>query len=119
MTHSQFLPITFYQPLLQGWDSTRISVQGYKLDIYGRRILTGYGFTHLPMRAGHYTLEVPMWIPTGPPDVELEKFLLGVYVDEHSAILIIIIPIFLTTIFCDLFLLYMGFDAFKCTVDSF
>ena len=45
-----------------------------------------------------------MWIPTGPPDVELEKFLLGVYADVHNAkhILSTIIPLSLTTIFCDL-----------------
>ena len=56
----------------------RISVQGFKLDMYGRRILTGYGFTHLPLKPGWYpSLEIPMWLPTGPPNIELENFLLG------------------------------------------
>ena len=53
-------PLVFNHPLdchfaevgLQGWGAPRISLQVYRMDWCGRKILAGYGFAHLPMLPG-------------------------------------------------------------------
>eukprot|EP01031_Cornospumella_fuschlensis_P046503 gene46503-56943_t len=45
---------------LQGWGAPRIAFQVYRLDIHNRRLLSGYGFTHLPCSPGLHTLSVPL-----------------------------------------------------------
>lgn len=62
---------------LQGWGAPRLSVQCYRMDWHGRKILAGYGFVHLPITPGQHRLEVNIWRPVGTPDQELESFLLG------------------------------------------
>ncbi len=53
-------------------------IQASKLDIYGRKILCGYGFTDLPSVPGYSKLTIPLWRPTGSVEQELDSFLLGV-----------------------------------------
>lgn len=62
---------------LQGWGFPRLTVQSFRLDWYGRRILTGYGFVHIPISPGTHVLEVHLWRPVGSADQELRSFLLG------------------------------------------
>jgi B9 domain-containing protein 2 len=67
-----FLPFN-----LQGWGAPRISMQCFRLDVHGRRLLCGYGFAHLPTTPGFHRVEVSMWRPVGTPWQELEAFLIG------------------------------------------
>eukprot|EP01036_Dinobryon_divergens_P023044 gene23044-31360_t len=68
----------FAEAGLSGWGSIRIALQCYKLDWCGRRILSGYGFCHLPTTPGyHKSVAVELWRPTGTPDEELNFYLLG------------------------------------------
>ena len=62
---------------LQGWGAPRLTVQCYRLDWHGRRILAGYGFAHLPIAPGPHRLEISLWRPIGTPEQELTAFLLG------------------------------------------
>lgn len=62
---------------LQGWGSSRISIQGFRMDNYGRRILCGYGFVHLPSIPGRHKLEIQCWRPLGSPEQEAGAFFLG------------------------------------------
>jgi B9 domain-containing protein 2 len=61
----------------QGWGAPRLTVQCYRLDWHGRRILAGYGFAHLPIASGPHRLEISLWRPIGTPEQELTAFLLG------------------------------------------
>eukprot|EP00984_Skeletonema_dohrnii_P017048 scaffold7682_cov137-Skeletonema_dohrnii-CCMP3373.AAC.2 len=55
----------------------RIIVQVWTLDSYGRSILAGYGFTHLPTNPGEHELEINCWKPTnGSIREKLEEFFL-------------------------------------------
>ena len=71
------IDVHFAEAGIQGFGGPRIAVQSYKMDWHGRRILIGYGFTHLPTSPGYHRLEVPLWRPSGNPEQELEAFLLG------------------------------------------
>ena len=56
----------------------RIIVQVWTLDSYGRSILAGYGFTHLPTNPGEHELEINCWKPTnGSIREKLEEFFLS------------------------------------------
>lgn len=78
-------PLVFNHPLdchfaevgLQGWGAPRISLQVYRMDWCGRKILAGYGFAHLPMLPGCHKLEIPLWRPIGTNSQELKAFMLG------------------------------------------
>lgn len=80
---TEFLPFNhpidlhFAEAGLQGFGAPRISFQSYRMDMYGRRILVGYGFVHLPLSPGFHRIEIPLWRPTGSPEQELDGFLLG------------------------------------------
>jgi len=65
------------QAASQSGGSPRMTLQTYKLDMYGRRILCGYGFAHIPITTGHHVLEVDMWRPSGTPEQELGAAFLG------------------------------------------
>ena len=52
-------------------------MQVWELDEYGRSILSGYGFTHLPTNPGYHELEVRCWRPSGSLREELQSFFLG------------------------------------------
>lgn len=62
---------------MQGWGSPRISFQVFRLDWFGRRVLAGYGFVHIPLSPGRHIVEVNLWRPLGTPDQEVRSFLLG------------------------------------------
>ena len=47
------------------------------MDIYGRKLMHGYGFEHIPLTPGKHRLEVCLWRPAGTPDQELDSFMLG------------------------------------------
>jgi hypothetical protein len=47
------------------------------MDIYGRRILVGYGFSHFPVTPGAHRIEICLWRPSGSPEQELDAALLG------------------------------------------
>lgn len=56
----------------------RIIVQVWTLDSYGRSMLAGYGFTHLPTNPGEHELEIHCWKPTnGTIREKLEELFLG------------------------------------------
>lgn len=56
----------------------RIIVQVWTLDSYGRSMLSGYGFTHLPTNPGEHELTINCWKPTnGTIREKLEEFFLG------------------------------------------
>ncbi len=56
----------------------RIIVQVWTLDSYGRSMLAGYGFTHLPTNPGEHELEINCWKPTnGTIKEKLEEVFLG------------------------------------------
>jgi hypothetical protein len=74
ISYYNFLPNSAYT---QGWGSPRISIQSFRLDWLGRRILHGYGFSHIPMNPGSHCIEVSLWRPIGTPDQELRAYLLG------------------------------------------
>ena len=71
------IDIHFAEAGLQGFGGPRVAVQSYKMDWHGRRILSGYGFIHLPTSPGYHRLEISLWRPSGNPEQELEAFLLG------------------------------------------
>ena len=71
------IDVHFAEAGLQGFGGPRIAMQSYKMDWHGRRILLGYGFTHLPTSPGYHRLEIPLWRPSGNQEQELEAFLLG------------------------------------------
>jgi hypothetical protein len=49
----------------------------FRLDWFGRRILSGYGFTHIPLQSGSHFLQIPLWRPCGNSEQELRAFLMG------------------------------------------
>lgn len=61
----------------QGFGGCHISVQCFQLDWLGRRVLSGYGFSHMPTTAGFHRLSISVWRPVGTAAQELEAFLLG------------------------------------------
>ncbi len=63
--------------MYQGWGSPRVSIQSFRLDWLGRKILNGYGFAHLPLSPGKHVLEINLWRPIGTPNQELRAYLLG------------------------------------------
>ena len=65
------------QAAMQGWGSPRISIQTYRLDMYGRRLLSSYGFAHIPLRNGAHKVSIQLWRPAGTPEQELSALLLG------------------------------------------
>jgi hypothetical protein len=65
------------QASFQSGGTPRITVQTYRLDVYGRRIMSGYGFAHIPTSSGHYNIEIPLWRPSGTPEQELAARYLG------------------------------------------
>lgn len=71
------LDLHFAEAGLQGWGGPRIAFQSYRLDCYGRRILSGYGFAHLPTSQGLHRVEVQLWRPIGSPEQEMDAFMLG------------------------------------------
>lgn len=66
-----------YRLASQGWGAPRITVQCYRMDWHGRRLLSGYGFAHLPSTAGPHRIEICLWRPIGSNEQELESYLLG------------------------------------------
>lgn len=62
---------------LQGWGALRIAVQVFRLDAFGRKLLGGYGFGHLPFTPGMHSVEVHLWRPLGSMEQEMAAFLLG------------------------------------------
>lgn len=71
------IDLHFSEAGLHGWGAPRLAMQTYRLDMYGRMILVGYGFSHLPTSPGMHRLEINMWRPIGSPEQELDAFLLG------------------------------------------
>lgn len=71
------LDLHFAEAGLHGWGAPRISIQAFRMDKYGRRVLAGYGFLHLPLHPGLHVLDVPLWRPSGSPEQEMEAFFLG------------------------------------------
>ncbi|KAL3827456.1 hypothetical protein ACHAXA_003190 [Cyclostephanos tholiformis] len=69
------IDVHFATASIQGWP--RIIIQICELDEYGRSILSGYGFTHLPTNPGYHELEVHCWRPSGSLIEELNSFFLG------------------------------------------
>ena len=69
------IDVHFATASMQGWP--RIVMQVWELDEYGRSILSGYGFTHLPTNPGYHELEVRCWRPSGSLREELQSFFLG------------------------------------------
>ena len=60
---------------MKGWP--RIVIQAWECDEYGRSILAGYGFAHLPTEAGCHDLDIHCFRPCGTFAEELESFFLG------------------------------------------
>lgn len=52
------IDVQFAEIGMQGWGAARINVQVFKFDAHGRRMLQGYGFTHLPTSSGRHRCEV-------------------------------------------------------------
>lgn len=78
------IDIHFATASQQGWP--RIIMQVWELDEYGRSILSGYGFAHLPTNPGYHEVEVQCWRPSGSIREELQSFFLGTsscLVDEN------------------------------------
>jgi len=71
------IDLHFAEAGIQGWGAPRIAMQCYRMDWHGRRLLSGYGFAHLPTTPGLHRIEVCMWRPTGSPEQEMDAFLLG------------------------------------------
>ena len=69
------IDVHFATASMQGWP--RIIVQLCELDDYGRSVLSGYGFTHLPTNPGYHELEIHCWRPSGSVIDELNAFFLG------------------------------------------
>lgn len=67
--------VHFAAASMQGWP--RIVMQVWELDEYGRSVLSGYGFTHLPTNPGYHELEIRCWRPSGSLMEELQSFFLG------------------------------------------
>lgn len=60
---------------MKGWP--RIVVQAWECDEFGRSILAGYGFAHMPTESGSHDLEIHCFRPCGTFAEELETFFLG------------------------------------------
>lgn len=69
------IDVHFATASMQGWP--RIIMQLCELDDYGRSVLSGYGFTHLPTNPGYHELEIHCWRPSGSVIDELNAFFLG------------------------------------------
>lgn len=78
------LDFHFAQAAATGVNSPRITFQSYKLDIYGRKILCGYGFCHFPVTPGYHKIEIPMWRPQGTPEQEYAASFLGEMIGLNS-----------------------------------
>eukprot|EP00804_Cyclotella_cryptica_P018520 CCRYP_004343-RA/>CCRYP_004343-RA protein AED:0.47 eAED:0.37 QI:0/0/0/1/1/0.66/3/0/216 len=79
------IDLHFASASMQGWP--RIVVHVWELDEFGRSILVGYGFVHLPTNPGDHDLEVHCWRPSGSILEELQSFFLGTstcLVDEDT-----------------------------------
>ena len=71
------IDLHFAEAGLQGWGAPRLSFQVYRVDMFGRKLLQGYGFEHLPMTPGVHRMEVKLWRPSGTAEQELDSFMLG------------------------------------------
>ena len=69
------IDVHFATASIQGWP--RIVMQVWELDGYGRSILSGYGFAHLPTNTGYHELEIHCWRPCGSLREELQSYFLG------------------------------------------
>jgi B9 domain-containing protein 2 len=70
------IDVHFASTSIREWP--RIIVQVWSLDSYGRSMLAGYGFTHLPTNPGDHELEINCWKPTnGTIREKLQEFFLG------------------------------------------
>ncbi|KAL7461609.1 LOW QUALITY PROTEIN: hypothetical protein ACHAXS_002027 [Conticribra weissflogii] len=69
------IDVHFASASMQGWP--RLILQIWELDEFGRSLLGGYGFVHLPTNPGHHELEVHCWKPTASLWDELRSFFLG------------------------------------------
>ena len=69
------IDVHFSAKTMQGWP--RILFQVWKMDDYGRIELSGYGFTHVPVNPGAYSVEVPTWRPVGSLREEIAAHFLG------------------------------------------
>lgn len=47
-------------------------VQVWQLDMYGRNVLQGYGFRHLPSNPGLSDVSLPCWRPSGTMQVSTD-----------------------------------------------
>ena len=78
------IDVHFATASMQGWP--RMVATVWELDEYGRSILSGYGFAHLPTNPGYHELDVHCWRPSGSIREELQSFFLGTsscLVDEN------------------------------------
>ena len=71
------IDLHFSQTAIQSGGMPRITLQVYKLDLHGRRIMCGYGFTHIPVTCGAHTMEVDIWRPSGTFEQELSASFIG------------------------------------------
>ena len=80
------IDVHFATASIQGWP--RIVMQVWELDGYGRSILSGYGFAHLPTNTGYHELEIHCWRPCGSLREELQSYFLGTssYLVDESVI---------------------------------
>ena len=69
------IDVHFATANMKGWP--RIIVQVWELDEYGRSILSGYGFAHLPTNPGQHEIEIRCWRPSGSMLDELQSLFLG------------------------------------------
>lgn len=84
-THSIEDRILFEHPIdvhyacagLQGWGALRIAIQCFRYDYHGRKVLSGYGFGHIPFTPGAHQVSVHIWRPLGNMEQEMRAFLLG------------------------------------------
>jgi B9 domain-containing protein 2 len=79
------IDIHFASASIQGWP--RMVMQVWELDEFGRSILAGYGFVHMPTSPGYHELEVHCWRPCGSVMEELNYYFLGTssrLVDEDT-----------------------------------
>mmetsp|Transcript_10091 Transcript_10091/g.12639 ORF Transcript_10091/g.12639 Transcript_10091/m.12639 type:complete len:220 (-) Transcript_10091:22-681(-) len=69
------LDIHFAAPSTVGWPKILVIIRG--MDSYGRSLISGYGFAHLPTQSGFHCIDIHCWRPTGSMRDEIAAFFLG------------------------------------------
>eukprot|EP01035_Chromulina_nebulosa_P017004 gene17004-22503_t len=77
LTYNHPIDIHLAELGISGNKPPLILIQCTRVDWHGRRLISGYGFAHIPTTNGYNKITIPLWRPTGSLEEELDSFFVG------------------------------------------